>query len=118
MREVCFLLGRDGTVLWCDLSGSAAALADSRARWEAIWRHRAELTGIAHSHPNGPARFSAEDLTTMAALDDALGRRLCYWVVTGDKVLRRTAEGAILELDLEPPWVSALRAASGLTGRK
>jgi Prokaryotic homologs of the JAB domain len=116
-REVCFLIGHHGTVLWRDLSGRAAALPDSRARWEAIWRHRAELAEIAHSHPRGPACFSAEDLTTMAAVDDALGRRLSYCVVTADKVLRRTAGGATLEPDLEPSWVPALRAASGMTER-
>jgi hypothetical protein len=117
VREVCFLVGPDGTALWRDASGTRAALPDSRARWEAIWRHRAELAEIAHSHPRGPLAFSTEDLTTMAAIDDALGRPPCYCVVTGEKVLRRTAEGATLELDREPPWAPALRAASGLTER-
>jgi Prokaryotic homologs of the JAB domain len=117
VREGCILVGRNGTVLWRDNSGTPAALPDSRARWEAIWRHRAELAEIAHSHPRGPLAFSAEDLTTMAAIDAALGRPLCYSVVTGEKVLRRTAEGATLVLDPEPAWASALRLMSGLTER-
>jgi hypothetical protein len=114
MREVCFLIGVDGTVLWHDASGTASALPDSRRRWEAIWRYRAELAEIAHTHPGGLPHFSAEDLTTMAAIDDALGRRLCYAVVTVDKLLRRTAEGVTLEPEEQPPWVAALRATSGL----
>jgi Prokaryotic homologs of the JAB domain len=112
-REVCFLLDRDGTVLWHD-TGTAAALPDSRQRWEAIWRHRAELAEIAHSHPHGPPAFSAEDRSTMAAIDDALGRPLCYCVVTVDKVLRRGSDGVTLEVDPQPPWAAALRAASGM----
>ena len=118
MPEVCFLVGSNDTVLWRDNSGTSAALPDSRARWEAIWRHRADLAEIAHSHPHGPLAFSAEDLTTMAAVDAALGRPLCYSVVTGVKVLRRTAEGATLVLDREPAWARVLRLASGLTERK
>jgi hypothetical protein len=113
LREVCFLLDRDGTVLWQD-TGSAAALSDSRQRWEAIWRHRAELAEIAHSHPHGPLAFSLEDLSTMAAIDGALGRPLCYCVVIADKVLRRSADGATLEVDPQPLWAAALRAASGM----
>jgi Prokaryotic homologs of the JAB domain len=113
VREVCLLLDGDGAVLWQD-TGTAAALADSRQRWEAIWRHRTELAEIAHSHPHGPLAFSIEDLTTMAAIDDALGRPLCYCVVTVDKVLRRSADGATLEPDPQPLWAAALRAASGM----
>jgi hypothetical protein len=115
-REACFLISHDGTVLWRD-AGSNSALPDSRARWEAIWCHRAALAEIAHSHPRGPLAFSAQDLSTMTAIDDALGRPLCYAVVTRQKVLRRTADGAMLVLDREPSWAQALRAASGLSGR-
>ena len=55
MREVCFLIGRRGAVLYADASNSPAALPDSRTRWEAIWEHREELEAIVHSHPVGPA---------------------------------------------------------------
>ena len=48
MREVCFLIGKGGAILWADASNSPAALPDSRARWEAIWTHRDELEVIAH----------------------------------------------------------------------
>lgn len=138
--EVCFLLDASGTVLWADRSDDPAALPDSRTRWEAIWRHRAELAEIAHSHPRGPLRFSTEDETTMAAVDAALGRRLRYAVVTPDAVLRadpaapdgpdvprrpggaerphqwHTGQRAVVSP--EPAWAARLRAASGLSDRR
>ncbi len=107
MTEVCFLIGGDGAILWADASGSAVALPDSRARWEAIWPHRDRLALIAHSHPVGPAAFSDEDRRTMAAIDDALDRPLAYAVVTHDAI--------VATIDLEAPWWSALlRLASGM----
>jgi len=65
------------------------ALPDSRDRWEAIWQLRHELSEIAHSHPVGPSAFSAEDTSTMAALDLALGRKLRYSVVAPKAMIVR-----------------------------
>ena len=114
-REVCFLIGADGAVLWSDASESPLALPDSRARWEAIWTRRDVLVELAHSHPLGPEAFSAEDLSTMQALDDALGRRLTFSLVTPTQYLVRTAaDGAVPAK--APSWVAALRVASGLEG--
>ena len=107
MREVCFLLDRDGGVLWADASASPAALPDSRARWQAIWRHRNVVDLIAHSHPAGPAAFSAEDVSTMAAIDAGLGRRLRYAVVAPAVTITR--DGILVP---EPTWVRLLRLAS------
>ena len=109
MREVCFLIGRGDAVLWADASDSAAALPDSRARWEAIWRHRDELEAIAHSHPAGPAAFSAEDESTMQAIDSALGRALRYCVIAPHATIDR--DGPIFP---EPWWAALLRLASGM----
>ena len=50
-REVCFLIGKGGEILWSDASDSPVALPESRARWEAIWNNREHLEVIAHSHP-------------------------------------------------------------------
>jgi len=116
VQEVCFLIGTGGEVLWRDTSGVPYALADSRTRWEMIWWHRAALVEIAHSHPRGPLAFSAEDESTMEALDAALGRRLCYSVVTPTEVLRHDDSGGREVLGAEPPWVAELRAESGLDG--
>jgi hypothetical protein len=112
--EVCALVSVDGEVLWWDRSGGPAALPDSRSRWEAIWRYRDVLAEIAHTHPGGLLAFSDEDTTTMAAIDEGLGRPLCYAVVTADRMLRRTPDGAVRVVSDEPAWVAPLRAASGL----
>lgn len=116
-REVCFLLDAAGRVLWSD-EGSAAALPDSRARWEAIWASRADLHEVAHSHPRGPAGFSATDRRTMAALDLALGRALSYSVVSPAGTLRcRGARGLGERVEPEPVWAEGLRARSGMLTR-
>ncbi|HZA13530.1 MAG TPA: hypothetical protein VE618_03500 [Myxococcaceae bacterium] len=112
-REVCFLIGRGGAVLWGDVSASPASLADSRARWEAIWEWRAELEEIAHSHPHGPLGFSREDETTMRALVAGLGTQVRFSVVAPDGMLRRagTTEEQVAP---EPWWAELLRLASGM----
>lgn len=113
-REVCFLIGIGDVVLWSDASDSPLALPDSRERWEAIWQHRAELHEIAHSHPLGPETFSAQDISTMHALDDALGRRGRFSLVTPTQYLVRGERDEAVKAE-PPPWVNALRIASGLS---
>jgi proteasome lid subunit RPN8/RPN11 len=113
VREVCFLIGRGDVVVWADASDSPTALPDSRTRWEAIWHHRDELVAIAHSHPRGPAAFSAEDETTMEAIDSALGRVMRYIVVAPRVAIDRN--GPILP---EPWWAALLRLASGMRRRE
>jgi hypothetical protein len=113
-REVCLLIGRDGTVLWRDASDSPVWLPDSRARWEAIWRLRDELEEIAHSHPVGPLGFSAEDETTMAALLEALGRPVRFSVVAPDGMVVRK-DGRDFILTEEPAWAGHMRADSGMS---
>jgi Prokaryotic homologs of the JAB domain len=113
MREVCLLIGKRGAILWADASTSPTALPDSRERWDAIWAHREELDAIAHSHPVGPAAFSAEDESTMAALDAALGRPLRYYVVAPHVTVTRA--GDVTEtIDPEPWWAGLIRLASGM----
>src|SRR5215468_3652184 len=109
--EVCFLVDADGSVLWSDRSGSPSRLPDSRPRWEAIWAHRDELAVIAHSHPEGPLAFSAEDVSTMAAIDAALGRALRYAVVAPDGI---TYRGPGPEVAQEPSWAARMRDESGM----
>ena len=116
MREVCFLIGASGQVLWSDAGQSPVALADSRARWEAIWRLRDELMEIAHSHPVGPLAFSGEDESTMAALRAALGRAPRFSVVAPAGMLARL-DGQDLVVAEEPPWTARLRQESGMTER-
>ncbi len=113
-REVCFLVGKGGAILWADASNSPAALPDSRDRWEAIWRLRDELEVIAHSHPMGPSAFSAEDESTMEALDSALGRPVRYMVVAPRVTIAREGSSSTTEVVPEPWWVALLRLASGM----
>ena len=87
---------------------------DSRARWEAIWGHRAQLAEIAHSHPVGPLAFSEEDETTMEALIQALGKRPRFSVVAPDGLLVRDHEGHESRAAEEPWWAQLLRLASGM----
>jgi hypothetical protein len=109
------LIGRGDAILYADASTSAAALPDSRARWEAIWRHRAELEAIVHSHPVGPAAFSSEDESTMAAIDSALGRAVRYCIVAPAVTIARTGIDAPSEkLDPQPWWAALIRLASGM----
>jgi hypothetical protein len=121
-REVFFVIGKDGAILWSDASGSPVALPDSRARWERIWELRDSICELAHSHPIGPLAFSHEDETTMAALVSALGRPIVFSVVAPGGMIRSQLEndGAVPapmpEPVLEEPWwTSLLRAASGMT---
>lgn len=115
-REVLYLLDDAGAVLWSELGG-AAELRDSHDRWEAIWRFRESLKGIAHSHPHGPLAFSGIDETTMAAIDTALGRCLRYWVVAPGGIVSR--QGDLVEIvDPEPEWGTRIRAESGMKERK
>ena len=113
--EACFLIGEAESVLWADRSTDPGALPDSRARWEAIWAHRDELTIVAHSHPGGPLAFSTTDRSTMVALDAALGRALEYAVVTPWAMIR-SSEGTAWEPQDEPWWAWLLRSASGIEG--
>lgn len=111
-REVCFVIA-GGSIVWSEVSASPAHAVDSPDRWNAIWANRETIEEVAHSHPLGPDAFSAEDESTMNAIDAALGRALRYSVVTPTlRIVRehghRTGE------DDEPWWVPLLRAASGL----
>lgn len=112
-REVCFLIGAGRALLWSDASASPWALPDSRERWEAIWLRRDDLTEIVHSHPEGPLAFSLEDVTTMDAIDAALGRPLHYGVVAPNGVVLRDEAGVHLAAS-EPWWAEPLRRASGM----
>ncbi len=115
MREVCMLIGRGDAILYADASDSPAALPDSRTRWQAIWDHRDELEAIVHSHPVGPSAFSAEDRSTMQALDDALGKKLRYCVVAPRVTIASDRDDP---MSPEPWWAALLRLASGMKERK
>ena len=109
MKEVCFVLSRDAIVRIS--IGSRAAIPDSRARWGAIWENREILTEVVHTHPGGLLRFSEEDLTTMEAVEAALGKPLRWSMVTEGEFLTRF-DGEDCNRDDDPWWLPVLREIS------
>src|SRR5258705_7866805 len=117
MREICILVGRDDAILYADASNSSTYLPDSRARWDAIWRHRHELEAIVHSHSVGPEAFSSEDESTMAAIDSALGKAMRYCIVAPRVTIARVGDTPTQKMNPEPWWTGLVRLASGMYGK-
>jgi hypothetical protein len=95
------------------------ALPDSRDLWEKIWSHREQVLGFAHSHPgSGQPGPSYEDLTTFAAVESALGKRLVWWIASEDSFVELCWIGpGKLDYDegpamYEPEWMAELRNLS------
>lgn len=63
---------------------TGGSLPDSRDLWDVFWENRGTISGFAHSHPSGMAGPSQTDVTTFAAVEAALGRRLDWWIITPD----------------------------------
>ena len=101
---------------------TAVSLPDSRTLWDVLWANRAAISGVAHSHPGtGEALPSHEDLTTFAAVEAGLGRRLEWWIATADRVrcfawsgpTRYAYSGRDAASDRETAeWLAELRARS------
>ena len=70
MFEVALVFDAAGDVLaWHEPRGrTATSIPDSRPLWQLLWEHRANLGGVAHTHPTAMGTTpSREDLTTFAA---------------------------------------------------
>ena len=81
MREVCFLIGAGGQVLWSDAGTSATALPDAFERWRAIWRLRGELVEVrdrieAMASMQSLRADQAQRITDVAALAERARGRL------------------------------------------
>lgn len=95
------------------------ALPDSRPLWDVIWEKREEILGFAHSHPgSGEPGPSHEDLTTFAAIEVALGKRLVWWITSEDAFVELGWVGPN-QLDYgrgpamyQPEWMPELRTLS------
>lgn len=123
MLEAGVLLDKHGNILYRhEPSGrSSGFLPDSSELWNQIWDHRHNLSGFAHSHPEGCCRPSWEDLTTFEAVEAGLGVRLDWWIATDstlslvrwDAYARRdnpTNLGYLtLSVRFEPLWLAELR---------
>ena len=100
---------------------SAGSLPDSRTLWDVIWdAFKADtLLGFAHSHPgSGVPAPSYSDVTTFAAVEAALGKRLDWWITSSDHVVLLRWSGpdkisyrATIVTEA-PSWVAELRRLS------
>ena len=69
---------------------TGGSLPDSRPLWDVLWdAFKADtLLGFAHSHPgSGVPGPSYSDVTTFAAVEAALGKRLTWWITSSDHVV-------------------------------
>lgn len=123
MMEAAVVVSLDGEPLcWHAPPGrSVAYLPDSRDLWEIIWEHRENLLGVAHSHPgSGRPGPSYEDVTTFAAIESALGRRLTWWITSRDVLVKLWWSGPdplqyalqVQEDDAASKWIDELRRIS------
>lgn len=121
MMEAALVIGWMGRVLYkhAPPDRSVGSLPDSRDLWDVIWENREHLAGVAHSHPgSGDTGPSHTDLTTFAAVEAALGKRLAWWITTSDRVALVWWDGPN-RLDYvqksvdDPQWISELRSISG-----
>jgi proteasome lid subunit RPN8/RPN11 len=88
--EAGVVVGLDGSALHWHLPAdrSTGALPDSPDLWEVLWSRRQDVLGFAHSHPGaGQPGPSWTDLTTFAAIEAGLGRRLIWWITSADRLI-------------------------------
>lgn len=94
--ESAVVIGDFGEVIhWHAPAGRTAVhIPDSKELWDVLWGNRKGVLGVAHTHPgSGEPTPSNEDLTTFAATEAALGKRLKWWILTADCILEWTWEG-------------------------
>jgi len=82
--EVALVFDAEGkTLFWHEPQDSSHGIEDSQDLWDVLWENRHRLGGVAHTHPwDGEAAPSQTDLTTFAAVEKGLGKRLMWPVVT------------------------------------
>lgn len=89
MIETAMVFDALGKVIhWHEPPGrSGGSLPDSSDLWGVLWHNRYRLGGVAHTHPwDGEAWASMTDITTFKAVEDGLGIRLVWPVVTMTQV--------------------------------
>jgi len=124
MIEVGVVIDKNGVPIYWHLppGRSGGSIPDSRQLWDVIWEHRDRIMGFAHSHPgSGPTGPSQTDLTTFLAIEQALGKRLCWWISSSDQLwtwARDSHDPALADsyagefIRNEPDWVKTLREFS------
>lgn len=121
MKEAGLLVGVDHAPLYWHLPAGRTAvyMPDSDELWNQIWENRSCLLGFAHTHPGSgvAAAFPSEtDLSTFQGVEQALGRRLCWWILSQDQIIlhRWWIHDVYLPTipSEEPAWASELRVRS------
>lgn len=117
MIEAGVVVAASKAVFWhLPTDRSGGALPDSRRLWDVLWELRKEeFLGFAHSHPgSGVPGPSWTDITTFAAVEFGLGRRLDWWITSSDRVIvlgwagpdKHDYNANLVE---EPGWAAQLR---------
>jgi len=120
MIEAGVVVTGAGAVYWHLPEGrTGGSLPDSRKLWDVLWELRKEeFLGVAHSHPgSGVPGPSWTDITTFAAIELGLGRRLTWWITSSDRVIDLHWKGPnkhdyTANLVAEPDWAAILREHS------
>jgi hypothetical protein len=120
MIEAGVVVGRNGEPIYWHLPNARTSvyLPDSSELWSVLWNaHTAGiLEGFAHTHPgSGVPGPSGTDLTTFAAIESGLGKRLKWWILSSDHVVRLDYSsdlGYESTNVLEPSWAERLRQLS------
>lgn len=121
MIETGVIITAEGPVFWhLPPDRTGGSIPDKRNLWLILWEHREEEgLGFAHSHPgNGIPGPSHEDITTFAAVEHGLGRRLTWWITSSSNVVALRWKGpgkhdyTLSVLMNEPDWVAQLRKHS------
>lgn len=106
MMEAGVVLGLDGQPIHWHVppERSGGSLPDSRDLWDIFWENRKQVSGFAHSHPGaGLPGPSHTDVTTFAAIEAALGRRLDWFIISYDSFALFRWKGPD-KLTYEPHW--------------
>jgi hypothetical protein len=122
MIEAGVVIHKSGEPLFWHLppGRTGGSLPDSRPLWDVIWEafQNETLLGFAHSHPgSGVPGPSYSDVTTFAAVEAALGKRIDWWITSSDHVVQIAWAGpdklsyraTIIEA---PSWTAELRRLS------
>ena len=122
MIEAGVVISKNGDPLFWHLppGRTGGSLPDSRPLWDVIWEafQNDTLLGFAHSHPgSGVPGPSYSDVTTFAAVEAALGKRLDWWITSSDHVVQLVWDGPDklsyrATIIGAPSWAAELRRLS------